>query len=442
MFKKLAICLAALGISSFANASNPKNFSDITVDTTVTENGIRKILPSTAPAGISIPIYISSDNAVHYYQAVTDPVREAGINTFTQLNTIENLPLMFEELSTSSTPASGKRGFYATSSGFYQINSAGVISQIGGGGWTQSGSVVSSSYTIVVGSVQATATAGHILEVNNGNTKLWEVTSASTTIKSAASMIMTGVSSMSLTNATFTIDDSVFDISGSTIVTPKFTSNPGFTDGMWANSSTEQIYIGTIAYTSASSGGGVGSSTSNPTGWLYFNEVNMTTAPVVIGSTSTVLPTDTIFRVTDEENPIWSIDPATTTIHSVASVNMTGVSTITFSGNLFSTSAKRVKASMTLPLIATNQNNYDLTGDYEVYRTSASTSVDITGLTNGASDRIVSVVNVGTTTITFKNDSGSSTDTNRFSMSGDVVAASKATTHFRYDGILQRWLEW
>lgn len=439
MIKRIALSLFAAGMVSLASAAgDPKTFSDITVGNTVTENGIRKVLPSTAPSGISIEIYISSDQAAHYYPAVTDPAREAGINTMSSSNTFTTYPVMFSELTSITVPPSGKRSLFATSAGFFQRTSSGTISQIGGGGWTEQNSIVSSSFTVVVGSVAATATAGHILEINSGNTNLWEVTSASTTIKSASVMIMTGVSSMTLENAgTFSILNTVFDVSGGTIVIPSYTSISGRVAGeIWFNSSTEGIYIGTIAVSSA---GGVGTSTSAPTGWQYLTEVNMTTAPAVVGSTSTVLSDGVIFQVIDGDYPLLSVHPDTTTIYSVATIDMVGASTVTFTNGFLSTTAKRAKKGTTTADISVSQNDYALTGNYEIYKTTASNPISITGIANGIDGWDFYLVNTGTNTITFPNESGSSSAENRFTAPSDIIVSSNTSVHFNYDGEKQRW---
>jgi hypothetical protein len=92
--------------------------------------------------------------------------------------------------------------------------------------------------------------------------------------------------------------------------------------------------------------------------------------------------------------------------------------------------------------IGANQNNYDPTGIAYFQRWSASTPVDITGMTRfqvqGQSHRIV---NVGSNAITLKHENASSTAANRFlcSTGADVVLSADQGADLTYDATTQRW---
>jgi hypothetical protein len=76
-------------------------------------------------------------------------------------------------------------------------------------------------------------------------------------------------------------------------------------------------------------------------------------------------------------------------------------------------------------------------------RATASTPVDITGIAGGAAGRFLVIhVATGSSAITLKHASGSSTATNRFICPGgtDVVLSQRDTAVLRYDSVDQRWI--
>jgi hypothetical protein len=92
--------------------------------------------------------------------------------------------------------------------------------------------------------------------------------------------------------------------------------------------------------------------------------------------------------------------------------------------------------------LSANQNNYnpDPSSIYTVIRQNCSANVDITGLVGGALGRVIIWINIGATnTQTFKNESGSSTAANRFSLGADVVLAAGQMAFMFYDSTASRW---
>lgn len=91
--------------------------------------------------------------------------------------------------------------------------------------------------------------------------------------------------------------------------------------------------------------------------------------------------------------------------------------------------------------ITASQNNYNPTGAYEadILRINSDAAWDITGLAGGSAGRIKIIHNVGNFAITFKDESGSSTDANRFALNADLVLAADQSVMFLYDAVSERW---
>lgn len=91
--------------------------------------------------------------------------------------------------------------------------------------------------------------------------------------------------------------------------------------------------------------------------------------------------------------------------------------------------------------ITASQNNYNPTGAYEadILRINSDAAWDITGLAGGSAGRIKIVHNVGGFAITFKDESGSSTDVNRFALNTDLALAADQSVMFLYDAVSERW---
>mgnify|MGYP003324877636 CR=1 FL=1 len=91
--------------------------------------------------------------------------------------------------------------------------------------------------------------------------------------------------------------------------------------------------------------------------------------------------------------------------------------------------------------IVAQQDNYNPTGltDAGIVRLTSDAARDITGIANGRTGRILSVMNVGTFAITLKNESSSSSASNRIKGSADIVIAAQDSVLLQYDGTDSRW---
>lgn len=89
-----------------------------------------------------------------------------------------------------------------------------------------------------------------------------------------------------------------------------------------------------------------------------------------------------------------------------------------------------------------NQNDWTPTGlsDASVIRLSTDASRTITGLTGGASGRIMTLLNVGSNNAVLSNEDASSTAANRFALSGgNITLTSGQTITLIYDNTSSRW---
>jgi hypothetical protein len=97
-----------------------------------------------------------------------------------------------------------------------------------------------------------------------------------------------------------------------------------------------------------------------------------------------------------------------------------------------------------LATIGTDQNNWSV-GPYQIIRTSASTSVNITGIVAGPSNQILTFINVSTNTYTFTGESSASSSANRIipyiinGATASITLNGNDSTSFWYDGISSRW---
>lgn len=91
--------------------------------------------------------------------------------------------------------------------------------------------------------------------------------------------------------------------------------------------------------------------------------------------------------------------------------------------------------------IGADQNNYNPTNfaGTTMLRLTASAAYNITGLAGGERARIVIIHNVGSFTITLKDENASSSAANRFTLTADIALASDATLILQYDSTSSRW---
>jgi len=91
--------------------------------------------------------------------------------------------------------------------------------------------------------------------------------------------------------------------------------------------------------------------------------------------------------------------------------------------------------------ITANQNDYNPTGlaDAVVLRLSSDAARDVTGLAGGADGRILTIHNVGSQTITLKDENAGSSAANRFALAADVILAGDDGAVLQYDSTSSRW---
>lgn len=92
--------------------------------------------------------------------------------------------------------------------------------------------------------------------------------------------------------------------------------------------------------------------------------------------------------------------------------------------------------------LATSQNDYNPTGlaTASTIRQDASANVNVTGLADGATGRIIIFHNVSTTnTITLKNQDTGSTAANRFIQHADILLSPNHSALLQYDATSSRW---
>ena len=91
--------------------------------------------------------------------------------------------------------------------------------------------------------------------------------------------------------------------------------------------------------------------------------------------------------------------------------------------------------------ITANQNDYNPTGAYEadIIRLDSDAAWNITGLAGGSAGRVKFLMNVGSFTLTLKNNDVGSTAENRFDFGTDFSFESKKATAIIYDPTSSRW---
>ena len=110
-------------------------------------------------------------------------------------------------------------------------------------------------------------------------------------------------------------------------------------------------------------------------------------------------------------------------------------------GNTLVPGALSLTGDIAPTAIGATQNDYAPTGyaTAGVLRLTANAAYNITGLQGGADGRVLMIMNVGSNTITLKNQDAASTAANRFAFGADVVLAADKTVGLIYDTTSQRW---
>lgn len=96
---------------------------------------------------------------------------------------------------------------------------------------------------------------------------------------------------------------------------------------------------------------------------------------------------------------------------------------------------------ITPPQITSDANNYNPTGlsTAAVLRLDTDASRNVTGLVGGADGRLILIFNVGSNNVVLVNESGSSTDLNRFAINANIALAANQGIILQYDSISLRW---
>lgn len=91
--------------------------------------------------------------------------------------------------------------------------------------------------------------------------------------------------------------------------------------------------------------------------------------------------------------------------------------------------------------ITVDQDDYDPAGlsACSVLQLAADAARAISGLAGGTEGRVLIVLNVGSGTVTLRDDSVSSAAANRFAFGGDIVLGPRHAALLRYDGTAARW---
>lgn len=268
---------------------------------------------------------------------------------------------------------------------------------------------------------------GDLLKIKVGENEILNINLSSGVYSNITSATISGITGAQLTDGgTFNLDNTIFDFEGSTIIPPIQASTSVFNAGnhLWWNSAARNFYLGT-----------------QPAGsWRITSGVVYSTMPVVIGSAAASIGTDIVFGAYAGANARFVIAFTSTTVPYVGSVAWTAISTFTLTDALHKLQAKQVVTSSTTANVTGNTNDWSLSDNYAQYRSSATTAVDITGISNtNLDERELTIFNVGTGTFTFVRQSASSQATNRFLIPTNFDVGEDQSATFKYDITTQRW---
>ncbi len=119
----------------------------------------------------------------------------------------------------------------------------------------------------------------------------------------------------------------------------------------------------------------------------------------------------------------------------------TFTATQTFSGTVDAQGAITISGDITPSQITADQNNYNPTGlsTASVVRISSDAARAVTGLDGGSDGRVLTLVNVGSFTITLNDQNASSSAANRFAIGSDIAIAANQAVAIIYDATATRW---
>lgn len=88
-----------------------------------------------------------------------------------------------------------------------------------------------------------------------------------------------------------------------------------------------------------------------------------------------------------------------------------------------------------------NQNNVALDTTCSIFRVSSTTDVNLNGISGFGNGRIITIVNVGSHSITIQDENGGSLSANQFYMpsASYAILPPKCSATFFYDGTLLKW---
>lgn len=282
---------------------------------------------------------------------------------------------------------------------------------------------------VIIGTsvVSSPSDAGDLIKVKVATNEIWKITLSSGVHRAISTATISGITGATLANAgTFDLDSTIFDFAGSSIVLPTAASTASFSTGnyLWWNTATRNFYLG-----------------PNPAGsWRIASNVVYSTFPVVIGSVPASVGSDVLYAVYAGNNPRMTIAFTSATVHAVGSVTWAAMSTFTLTNVSRVSAVREVATSSVTANVTANTNNWALTDNYAQYRSSATTAVNITGISNTALDeRQMTIFNVGTGTMTFIRESANSDASNRFLIPADFSIGEDVSATFKYDNTKLRW---
>jgi hypothetical protein len=143
-----------------------------------------------------------------------------------------------------------------------------------------------------------------------------------------------------------------------------------------------------------------------------------------------------LVRLGNTEFICWEANPAGSDVcMTVGTDNAILVPSLNISGTL------ATLGDISPSSLSSDQNNWNPTSlsTAAVIRVTASTPVNITGLSGGTDGRIIRIVNINSVTVFLKDESASSTAANRFALVGDMALGQDQGVTLLYDSTTTRW---
>lgn len=159
---------------------------------------------------------------------------------------------------------------------------------------------------------------------------------------------------------------------------------------------------------------------------------------------STTFPSGWFVDIQNTNQGLVTLTVTTSTLDGQSTTSLPagqGMRIVSDGTNYYSQSGRYLYGTLSPSALSTTTNDYAPAGllSASTLRLNPTTSVNFTGLTGGAAERLVALINVGSATLTIKNESASSTAANRFALSADLALATNTAALFQYDGTSARW---